>query len=159
VSEWFGRFGRLRRTVYARMEELSFRSGASAVAGVLAVAATAVVLTLTQSGHSASAQRVQEAGPSIAAFPTSLWSTSAPSPDRHPRTHSATTTGPAPNFAPESAQTPTATPQAPAQPTSRRSIGPHRWRIGPLPTASLTLPPWVTESAEPSPPQYGNWSP
>jgi hypothetical protein len=149
---------RLRRTIYARMEELSFRSGASAVAGVLAVAATAVVLTLTQGGHSANAPRAQEAGPSIAAFPTSLWSTSAPSPARHPRTHSATTGGPVTNFAPDSVQTPSAAPQAPAQPTSR-PLRPRRWPIAPVPTASFILPPWVTESAQPSPPQYGNWSP
>jgi hypothetical protein len=45
--------------IYTRMEELSFRTGAATVAGVLAVAATAILLTLTQGGHHAAPPRAQ----------------------------------------------------------------------------------------------------
>jgi hypothetical protein len=46
---------KLRTTVYARMEEMSFRSGAAAAAGTLAVVGTAIALAVTLSGHSAAA--------------------------------------------------------------------------------------------------------
>jgi hypothetical protein len=36
--------GRLKSTIYARMEEMSFRSGAAVSAGVLAAAGVAITL-------------------------------------------------------------------------------------------------------------------
>src|SRR5579862_7037941 len=59
VSEWIGWVSRVRRMLYSRMEELSFRTGAATVAGVMAVAATAILLTLTQGGHHAAPPRAQ----------------------------------------------------------------------------------------------------
>jgi len=49
---------KLRTTVYARMEEMSFRSGAAAGAGALAVVGTAIALAVTLTGHSAAATSV-----------------------------------------------------------------------------------------------------
>jgi len=50
-----GMRSKLRTTVYARMEEMSFRSGAAAVAGTLSAVGTAIALAVTLSGHSAAA--------------------------------------------------------------------------------------------------------
>ena len=47
--------GRLKSTIYARMEEMSFRSGALVVAGVLAVAGVAITLAVALGGHGAAA--------------------------------------------------------------------------------------------------------
>ena len=49
------RLDRLRRTIYARMEEMSFRSGAAVSAGVLAAAGAAITLAVALGGHSAAA--------------------------------------------------------------------------------------------------------
>jgi len=45
--------GRLKSAIYARMEEISFRSGAAAGAGVLAVAGVAITLAVALGGHRA----------------------------------------------------------------------------------------------------------
>ena len=47
--------GRLKSTIYARMEEMSFRSGAAASAGVLAAAGVAITLAVAFGGHSGAA--------------------------------------------------------------------------------------------------------
>jgi hypothetical protein len=44
--------GTLKGTVYARMEEMSFRSGAAVAGGVLAAAGVAVTLAVLLGGHS-----------------------------------------------------------------------------------------------------------
>jgi hypothetical protein len=44
--------GRLKGTVYARMEEMSFRSGAAVTGGVLAAAGVAITLVVLLGGHS-----------------------------------------------------------------------------------------------------------
>jgi len=49
---------KLRTTVYARMEEMSFRSGAAVGAGTLAAVGTAIALAVTLTGHSAAATTV-----------------------------------------------------------------------------------------------------
>jgi hypothetical protein len=47
--------GRLKSTIYARMEEMSFRSGAAVSAGVLAAAGVAITLAVAFGGHSGAA--------------------------------------------------------------------------------------------------------
>jgi hypothetical protein len=102
--------------IYARMEELSFRTGAATVAGVLAVAATAVLLTLTQGGHHAAPPRAQAglASSSFVAAPEDV----PLSPSAAHRTHTRRPAA-APNvpYVPSPAKTPTATPQPSPSPT------------------------------------------
>jgi len=75
--------GGLKSTIYARMEEMSFRSGAAVVAGVLAAAGVAIGLAVALGGHSAaatSAPRPAVAGstpPSSLAPPAALPSATA----------------------------------------------------------------------------------
>ena len=47
--------GRLKSTIYARMEDMSFRSGAAVSAGVLAAAGVAITLAVALGGHSGAA--------------------------------------------------------------------------------------------------------
>ena len=146
MSEWIGWAGRLRRTIYARMEELNFRTGAATVAGVFAVAATAILLTLTQGSHDAGPPRAAEAGaapsrflaaPPIAVFPT---------PAAHPSDPSRAEAAPDVHYVPGPAKTPTATPQA------SPSAGLPSPRHTPLTTPPETHPtpgvpwPWPTAS-------------
>src|SRR5579863_7450731 len=96
--------------IYARMEQLSFRTGAATVAGVLAVAATAILLTLTQSGHHAGPPRVQAglAPRSVLAAPPMV----AFSPSAAHRSHTRRPAGGTDvRYVPGAARTPTATPQ------------------------------------------------
>ena len=149
MSEWIGRVGRLRRTIYARMEQLSFRTGAATVAGVFAVAATAVLLTLIQGGHHAAPSRVQAgAAPSsfLEAPPFAAFSPSAP----HPSTTSRAAAAPDVRYGPEPGKTPTATPQASpfaALPSPRRTF----WMTPPGTRTTRPTPPgfawpWPTPS-------------
>jgi len=50
--------GRLKSTIYARMEEMSFRSGAAVVGGVLVAVGMAITLAVVLGGHSAAATSV-----------------------------------------------------------------------------------------------------
>jgi hypothetical protein len=116
VSEWIGRVSRLRRAIYARMEALSFRTGTATIAGVIAVAVTAILLTLVQGGHHAAPRPAAEAGaaPSsavvrpVAVFPPA---SGLPSPSRM--------AAPFAVYAPKPAKSRTATPQADPSPTAR----------------------------------------
>jgi hypothetical protein len=45
--------GRLKRTIYARMEQMSFRSGVAVLAGVPVAAGVAITLALALGGHGA----------------------------------------------------------------------------------------------------------
>jgi hypothetical protein len=113
VSEWIGWVGRLRRTIYARMEQLSFRTGAATFSGVVAVAVTAILLTLTQPGHHAAPLReVRADAPvsSVAAPPVAPFSL--------PATHRAATRKAAPftDYEPAPAKKPKAAPQASPSP-------------------------------------------
>ena len=47
--------GRVKSAIYARMEEMSFRSGVGLAAGVLVAAGLAIALPVTLNGHSAAA--------------------------------------------------------------------------------------------------------
>jgi hypothetical protein len=151
VSEWIGWLGRLRRAVYARMEELSFRTGAATVAGVVAVAATAILLTLTQGGHHAAARAAQAGGaipsrlladPPIATF----------SPSARTGRHRASA-APDVHYVPQPTRTPTATPQAspsPSRPAPLRTFWtppPDRTHTAPAAPSSPGFHwPWPTPS-------------
>jgi hypothetical protein len=146
VSEWIGWVGRLRRMLYARMEELSFRTGAATVAGVLAVAATAILLTLTQGGHHAAPPRAQAglapssfvAAPAIVPIsPTAAHRTRTRRPEAAPEVR----------YAPEPAKTHTATPQpapSPMRPTPSYILRTHppvtHGTPNPAPTFPWTWP-------------------
>jgi hypothetical protein len=143
VSEWIGWVGRLRRAVYARMEELSFRTGAATVAGVFAVAATAIVLTLTQGGHHAAPSRADQAGAAasrfLAAPPIAAISPSA-------RTSPpGATAAPDGYYVPQPAKTPAATPQASPSPSR------------PAPMRTFWTPPPRTHKAPASPGYHWPW--
>lgn len=56
---------RFRRAINARMEEMSFRSGAFAVAGVLAAAGLIVALVVTLGGHSAASANASAPGTGV----------------------------------------------------------------------------------------------
>ena len=119
MSEWIGWVSTLRSTIFARMEKMSLRSGAAPVAGVFAVAATAILLTLIQGGPHAATVRTAQAGAarsfSVFAPPASAaWSP----PATHPATHGALADAPDVRDAPEDARTPTAAPQASPSPSS-----------------------------------------
>jgi outer membrane biosynthesis protein TonB len=63
----------LRSTIYARMEEMSFRSGAVIAAGVLVAVGVVVALAVTLSGHSAAATSAAGAGTAVRSVaPSSL---------------------------------------------------------------------------------------
>ena len=108
--------GPLRRMIYARMEELSFRTGAATVAGVLAVAATAIVLTLTQGGHHGAPPRAQAglASSSFVAAPEIVPLSPSAGHRSHPRRPTA---APDVHYVPGPGKTPTATPQPSPSPT------------------------------------------
>jgi hypothetical protein len=160
VSEWIGWVIRLMSTIRARMEEMSLRSGAATVAGVFAVAATAVLLTLIQGGHHAAVARTAQAGPaqnfSVPAPPVS-----APRlpPATHPATHAALADAPDVRDAPEHAKTPTAAPQASPSP----SLGlPMRTPAGyPAGAGSPATPQpgWSPSWSWPTPAPSQTWAP
>ena len=73
--------GQLKSTLYARMEEVSFRAGAVVAGGVLTAAGVAITLAVVLGGHSdavASASASRAAAPSLAPPPVAPVS-SAPS--------------------------------------------------------------------------------
>ena len=134
--------------IYARMEELSFRTGAATVAGVLAVAATAILLTLTQGGHHAGPPRAQ-AGlvpSSFVAAPDAAPLSPSAAHRSHPRRPAAAPDGP---YVTGPAKSPTATPQPSPSPSSSASR--HTFRTNPPvvhgPPTSPGFPwPWPTLS-------------
>jgi hypothetical protein len=129
--------------IYARMEEMSFRTGSAAVAGVLAVAATAVLLTLTQGGHHAAAPRVQAGlAPSpLVAAPAIM--PLSPSATHHAHTHRPPAVS---NVGYVPAKTPTARPHAAPAPSS------------PLPMRTFwTRPPVLRGRPSPAPTIPRSW--
>ncbi len=78
--------GHLKSALYARMEEVRFRSAAAAVGGVLAAAGVAITLAVVLGGHSdavASAPASRAAVPSVAP-PSPVPVSSSPSPTPRP---------------------------------------------------------------------------
>jgi hypothetical protein len=116
VSEWIGWVSRLRRALYARMEELPFRTGTATIAGVLAVAATAILLTLIQVGYHAAPRSVLAgAAPRSSPVASPVY---AYSPRATHRAHRHRADAPFGAYVPGPAKTPTAAPQASPSPSS-----------------------------------------
>ena len=147
MSEWIGWVGRLRRLLYSRMEQLSFRTGAATVAGVLAVAGTAILLTLTQGGHHAGPPRAQAGlAPSSFVAAPAVVPISPPATHRsHPRPSQA-----APNlrYVSEPAKSPAVTPHP--SPSLMRPMPTYTYRTNPpvthrTPNPAPSFPfPWPT---------------
>jgi hypothetical protein len=81
--------GRLKSAIYARMEEVSFRSGAAAAGGVLTVAGVAITLAVVLGGPGdavASAPASRAAASSVASPPAVPVSTSPQATPRPSRT-------------------------------------------------------------------------
>ena len=68
---------RFRRAINTRMEEMSFRSGAFAVVGVLAAAGLMIALIVTLSGHSAASANASSPGAGVRSVAPSLPAASA----------------------------------------------------------------------------------
>jgi hypothetical protein len=123
--------GKLRSAVYARMEEMSFRSGAAVGAGTLAAAAagTAIALAVTLTGHSAATGGVGLAAPArpepAPSAPSAVTPSVTPSatPSATPVTRSSPTASPQ-GYQPVSLAPAVTTPQATSQPAVR--LGPPR---------------------------------
>jgi len=122
--------GRLKSTVYARMEEMSFRSGAAVTGGVLAAAGVAIMLAVLLGGHGDAATSAPApdvavgsvAPPSSAlASPSPSVSASAP-PSITPRASRSTSPATAAGvYQPSSRVSTSATAQAAATPSPGRT--------------------------------------
>jgi hypothetical protein len=110
--------GQLKSTLYARMEEVSFRSGAVVAGGVLAAAGVAITLAVVLGGHS---EAVASAPASRSAVPSATPPVLAPVSSSPPATPRASrTTNPAivvRAYQPPSAARAAATLHAAATPT------------------------------------------
>ena len=143
--------GRLKSTIYARMEEMSFRSGAAVSAGVLAAAGVAITLAVVPGGPSAPE--------------TSAAATSAPSPGPAARSVASPSPAPAPtspSAAPRASRTPSAiaagsyqppspvtavtTPQAPASPAAAFATPRSLPQRADAPSGEGQPPPWSLPS-------------
>jgi hypothetical protein len=135
--------------IYSRMEELSFRTGAATVAGVCAVAATAILLTLTQGVHHAGRPRAQAglAPSSFVAAPAIVPLSPSAVHQSHPRRSEA---APDVHYAPGPAKTPTARPQpapSPSYPSPRHTFWTNPAVTHGTPNPAPTFPwPWPTPS-------------
>jgi len=85
--------GRLKRTVYARLEEMSFRSGAAVTGGVLAAAGVAVTLAVLLGGHSDAATSAAAPDAGVGSVPPPSSAPASVSPSVTPR--ASRTTAPA----------------------------------------------------------------
>jgi hypothetical protein len=108
---------RLKHTINARMEEMSFRSGAAVFAGVPIAAGVAITLAVVLGGHSAA----------------------APGPPRPAAVARSTP--------PLSPVLPAASPSAPARATPAASLMPAEGYQPPVPVTAATTPPVSASSA------------
>jgi hypothetical protein len=145
--------------IYARMEEMSFRSGAVAAAGVLAAAGVAIALTVTLSGPAATSAAVRGAAarsavPSspVPARPApSAAAASTASPSARPSPHR---TVPAQSYQAPPQEAVVTTPQASALPAADLpNPHPTRPRLGgPDPSGGR-----MNRVNQPDSPGTGNW--
>jgi hypothetical protein len=141
--------GQLKRAFYARMEEVSFRSGAAVAGGVLTAAGVAITLAVVLGGHSdaaASAPASRVAVPSVtlpSPAPVSSSSSPSPTPRPHRTKDSAAAAG---AYRPPSAIRASAT-RHPAAPTPGSTPTPRL--LDPRSPASPGLPPGGWGNAPP----------
>ena len=133
--------GKLKSAVYARMEEMSFRSGAAVTGGALAAAGAAITLAVVLSGHSDAATR-----PSAPATQARL-------------------AGPAPSAAaPATSAGPSVTPRTSRSAAHRPATGsypqvPSRHRSSATSRARATAPPSAYPTRWPKPPKFAPGDP
>ena len=105
---------KLKSTVYARMEETSFRSGAVFGAGAAAVTGTAIALTVILTGHGAAAISAPvPSAPARSVPPASATASPSVSPSSTPFTRASSTASP--RYVPASRVTPVTAAQTVAQ--------------------------------------------
>jgi hypothetical protein len=152
MTEEAGRVGRLRRVINARLEEMSFRSGAAVSAGAVVVGGIAIALgVILTGGHAAAVAGAPSAHvtlrPALVPASASAAASAFASPMATP-TGTASGSGPGlssdPRPTPGASLTPGATTTSPAPSLTPRPIGTYgRYRKhppGPKPT--LTPPGW-----------------
>jgi hypothetical protein len=146
MTEGVGRAGSLRRVINARLEEMSFRSGAALSAGAVVVGGTAIALGLMlTSGHAA----VIPGGPSAhvtlrpALAPASAQASASPI---DPPTVTPSGSSPAlsyyPKPSPRTGATPAATPTSPAPSLTPRPMRTRGRTPRPTPSSTWYLPGW-----------------
>jgi hypothetical protein len=124
--------GQLKSTLYARMEEVSFRSGAVVTGGVLTAAGVAITMAVVLGGHSDAVASAPASRPAVpAAVPPVLAPASSPPPATPPSAtpRASRTTGPATvagTYQPPSAARAATTLHAAATPTPGRTFTSHR---------------------------------
>jgi len=129
--------GQLKSTLYARMEEVSFRSGAVVAGGVLTAAGVAITLAVVLGGHSDAVASASGSRPAVpAAVPPVLAPVSSSPPATPPSAtppsatpRASRTTGPATvagTYRPPSAARAAAPLHAAATPTPGRTFTSHR---------------------------------
>jgi hypothetical protein len=140
----------VKSTFYARMEEVSFRSGAAVAGGVLTAAGVAITLAVVLGGHSdavASAPASRPAAPSVVPATLPPVSSSPSSTPRASRTMPPATVAGA--YQPPSAAQAVATPHAAATPTPAGTPTPRRLEPrGPQPPGT---PDWWGRDSSPPP--------
>ena len=115
--------GQLKSTLYARMEEVSFRSGAVVAGGVLTAAGVAITLAVVLGGHSDAVASAPASRPAVPSAVLPLLAPVSSSPSATPRV--GRTTGPATvagAYPPPSAARAAATLHAAATPTPGRTF-------------------------------------
>ena len=114
--------GRLKRTVYARLEEMSFRSGAAVTGGVLAAAGVAVTLAVLLGGHSDAATSAAAPDAGVGSVPPPSSAPASVSPSVTPRASRSTSPATAAGvYQPSSRVSTSATAQAAATPSPGRT--------------------------------------
>ena len=111
--------GQLKSTLYARMEEVSFRAGAVVAGGVLTAVGVAITLAVVLGGHS---DAVASASASRAAVPSAASPVLAPASSSPPATPRPNRTATRPTYQPPSATRASATLHAAATPTLGRTF-------------------------------------
>jgi hypothetical protein len=144
VTEGTGWAAKLRRVLNARLEAMSFRSGLAMFAGVLALTATGIALTVTMGGghrsgvapsavsasaapRSAAAQSSGAAEPSPSATPTPAQTSPESQPIADYTPGPATTSAPPGSVAPSSPPWPTYRPMGLAPSHSLKTPGGGPW--------------------------------
>jgi hypothetical protein len=133
--------GSLKGAIYARMEEMSFRSGAAVGGGAIGVAGVAVTLAVVLSGHTAAA-------------------TSAPSPDAAGRLATPVSSAPAPVTSAASSGTPRSSrPTVPRAGTGSYSQSPSPHHVSATPRPSAPRPSASSAHTAPWQPRPPKWTP
>ena len=143
MTEGTGWAARLRRVLNARLEAMSFRSGLAVFAGVLALTATGITLTVTMGGgHPAAAPPAvsASAAPSSAAAQSSAAAEPSPSASPTPAQISPESQPIADFTAPEPGTTPSATSAPPRSRAPSSPPWPTYRPMGLAPSHSLKTP-------------------